>query len=281
METNFDQKPNFLNNNIDLSLPKISISNCLDYLETPFDKEGVAQKTYEKNFNNPDSKYYQMSVQQIIESWEAKGAESCSYGSLLDDYIGLILTGTENEIKLWKLDNSYEWDERLQGICKSFDDFYDILKKSGDVIFIDREKTVYHKYNGHLIKGRFDCLFYNKKKKKYILVDWKSSGTIDTVPDRWTKKMLGPMFKFPQLNHYRYTLQLHFYKKTLIEDGYLPEGTKPEDIEVLIVNLPGHIIESNNQYFCIYKEAFPYNSSLMDNLFKFAIQKQELQKQIG
>ena len=53
-------KPDFSNINIDRTIPTISISVILGMLEEPFDKEGVAQKTFEKHFNNPNSEYYQI-----------------------------------------------------------------------------------------------------------------------------------------------------------------------------------------------------------------------------
>ena len=102
----------------------LSISQVLGMLVEPFDSKGVAQKTHDKHFNNPESQYYQMSVEQIMEAWSAKGAESCKYGSLLDDYIGMNLNNDPVEkIQLWKLDNNYEWDERLNNLCKSFNEF--------------------------------------------------------------------------------------------------------------------------------------------------------------
>ena len=103
----------FSNLNIDKSIKKVSISNALDMLFTPFDSEGVAQKTYEKYYDNPESEYYHMTAEQIREAWSAKGVESCKYGSLLDDYIGATLTGTENDLRLFKLD-------KLSSISNSF-----------------------------------------------------------------------------------------------------------------------------------------------------------------
>ena len=208
----------FSNLYIDRNIKKISISNLLGTLSTPFDSEGVSQKTFEKHYDNPQSEYYHMTAEEIREAWAAKGATSTHYGSLLDDYIGCILTGNDNDMMLFKLNNNFNYDERLQAHCNAFDNFYAILSKSGDTEFIDREKYLYLKVKNPLTKedmyiyGRFDALFRNKRTGKYILIDWKSSGTIDKVPDRWTKKMLGPMFKYPQLNWYTYTLQLYFYK---------------------------------------------------------------------
>ena len=274
----------FSNLNIDKSIKKISISNALGMLFTPFDSEGVSIKTAEKHFNNPESEYYHMTAEQIREAWSAKGATSTHYGSLLDDYIGAVLTGTENDLRLFKLDNGYDYDERLHGLCDSFDNFYSVLSKSGDTEFIDREKYLYLKVKNPFrneagqdeyvyMYGRFDALFRNKRTGKYILIDWKSSGTIDKIPNKWTKKMLGPMFKYPQLNWYQYTLQLYFYKQALLNSGYLPEGTSPDDIVVMIVNLPGKIIEECGQNYQMHQGAIPYDETILNNFYEFAIKK--------
>jgi len=269
----------FSNLDIDKSIKKVSISNALDMLFTPFDSETVSENTSVKYFDNPESEYYHMTAEQIREAWSAKGASSTHYGSLLDDYIGCILTGTENDVRLFKLDNGYDFDERLHGLCDSFDNFYSVMSKSGDTEFIDREKYLYLKTKNPITKediylyGRFDALFRNKRTGKYILIDWKSSGTIDKVSTKWTKKMLGPMFKYPQLNWYRYTLQLYFYKQALIESGYVPVDAKPEDIVVMIVNLPGKVIPECGQNYQIHQGAMPYDTNMLNEFYKFAIQK--------
>ena len=269
----------FSNLDIDRNIKKISISNLLGTLSTPFDSEGVAQKTFEKHYDNPQSEYYHMTAEEIREAWAAKGATSTHYGSLLDDYIGCILTGNENDMTLFKLNNNFDYDEKLKAHCNAFDNFYAVLSKSGDTEFIDREKYLYLKVRNPLTKedmyiyGRFDALFRNKRTGKYILIDWKSSGTIDKVPDRWTKKMLGPMFKYPQLNWYTYTLQLYFYKNALLKSGYLPEGTTADDIIVMIVNLPDHIIPEVNMNYQIHQGAMPYDENMLKTFYEFAIQK--------
>ena len=280
-------KLDFSNNNIDLNIPTISISQVLDSLEVPFDKEGVAQKTHDKHFDNPNSEYYHKTVEEIINMWENKGAESCRYGSLLDDYIGTILTGNDNDLRLYKLDNSYDYDERLHSLCDSFDHFYSLVMKSGDMVFVDREKTIYYKIQvknplnenetlEYYVKGRFDALFYNKRTHKWVIIDWKSSGSIDKVPTKYTGKFLGPMFRYPSLNWYRYTNQLHFYKLSLIEN-YLPAGTKEEDIVVMIVNLPGKIVQESGQDYMTHLAGMEYNPQLLKDIFTFAIIKKLLQ----
>lgn len=285
-------KPDFITQNIDRTIPTISISAILGMLEEPFDKEGIAQKTFDNNFNNPNSEYYQMSVNQIIEKWEQKGATSRHYGSMLDNYIGCNLTGSDTDLKLFKLDNDYEHDERLHSLCDSFDNFYSVLSKSGDTIFVDREKTIYHKVTivnpdndneklEYYIKGRFDALFYNKRTNKWIVIDWKSSGSIDKVPNKWTKQLLGPMKKYPALNYYTYTTQLYFYKLTLIEEGYLSKGTSPDDVVVMIVNLPGKIIEDIGRNFATHQAAYGYDKDLLENLFTYGATKDYLNKKLN
>lgn len=258
-------------------LKYISISEAIGLLQEPFDSDAVAKKTYEKNFNNPSSKYFGMTIEDIKESWSAKGAESCHYGGLLDDYIGMILNEEKKPLELWKLDNNYDYDDRLISLTKSFDEFYDFTKKSGDTIFICRELTLWLKIpnTDYYIKGRFDALFYNKKLKKFIIVDWKSSGTIDKTKSPWTKNLYGPMMKYPALNWYTYTTQTFFYKTALIDTDYLPDEFTPDTVDVLIVQLPGHKCD-NDRMFEVHKPAFEYDSSLMYKMFDFVVKKKIL-----
>ena len=184
------------------------------------------------------------------------------------------------------MDNDYANDERLHRLCDSFDNFYSLLSKSGDTIFVDRERTVYYKITvdhpitgekiDYYVKGRFDALFYNKRTKKWIVIDWKSSGSIDKVSNKWTNNFLGPMNKYPALNYYSYTNQLHFYKKALIENHYLPEGTTEDDVVVMIVNLPGKICEGSGTNFETHSPAMKFDSELMNRIFTFGIQKELL-----
>ena len=107
-------KPNFLNKSIDRTLPTISISSVLGMIQEPFDQEGVAEKTFNKYNNDPTSQYYQKSIKEICDMWSAKGAESCKYGSLLDEYIGLNLNNKELDLPK-DLVNYFNSDKDLGG----------------------------------------------------------------------------------------------------------------------------------------------------------------------
>ena len=251
----------------------ISISKVLTYLANPKDQEKMLENTYNKHYNNPESEYYHLSKEEIKQIWEDKGAASRQYGSLLDDYIGVVLTGNDADKELYKLDNDLDNDERLKGLVSSFDNFYNILSRSGDMEFITREKAIYLDLGeGNVINGRFDALFYNKRTGKYVIIDWKSSKSID-VNNQW-QKLLGPLKTFDDCNYNTYTIQGYFYKTALL-NGYLPEGTSEDDVEFLIVQLPGFVIDGNNN-FKIYKPAFKYDKDLMMKIFNFAISKHNL-----
>lgn len=259
---NFDRQ-------IDSTKPCISISEVLAMLSEPFDQKGVAEKTHNKHFNNPESEYYQKSVEEIMEMWSNKGKVSMRYGSMLDNYAECVLTNPDG-IELYRLDYDIDGDERLQALCSSFDNFYESIQP--DCKFVDREKTLYYDMGDFYVKGRFDALFFKESNGHYIVFDWKSSGTVDTKPTQWTKKLLGPAKELDELNGITYTMQTYFYKMALLNGGYLPEGTM---VDTAVVQLPGHICENGKDYQA-YPPQFPYDETLMKRIFTFAFKKKQI-----
>lgn len=266
----FEHIPTFDNSFVDPNVPTTSISTILGMLVEPFNQQEVAEKTFNKHFNNPNSQYYQKTTEQIITMWSAKGAESLRYGRLNDDYIGIVLEGNETDYELYDLDNDVENDERLKTQVESFNQF--IEDNQNRYKYIAREKTIYYRVGCHYVKGRFDALLFDTVLNKYIIVDWKTSGSVDTKPNQWTGKMLGAAKEFDNLNWNSYTMQVYFYKTALIESGYLPAGTTYDMIDVCIVNLPGKKFD-DDKYYRIYGPAFEYNKDTMDKIFTFGIKK--------
>lgn len=273
-----ERQINFDNSWVDKNANVLSVSEALGMLSVPFDSDKVAQRTHDKHFFNKDSQYYQKTKEEILAMWESKGAVSRGYGKMLDNYIGTVLEGDETDMDMFKLDNDVDGDERLANLCKSFDDFLSYAEyEKKDMKYVTREKMLYYKVDDFYIRGRFDALFYDEAKNKWIVIDWKSSGTIDKKPTQYTGNLLGPAKIFPDLNWYTYTLQTYLYKAALLTH-YLPEGTKEDNVEVYIVNLPGKQIENNECWFDISNAAFAYDKDIIDNIFRFSYKKSELLK---
>lgn len=249
----------------------MSVSKIIDFLHKEFAREAVAQKCSDKGFNDPNSKYYQMTPEQIIESWEKTGAESRMYGSMADSYIGTCLTEPD-DVESWKLDNNYDYDPRIKGLCTGFEQFYDVLTNKTDYKYVCREEKMFIKSNktNEWVNGRFDCLFYSEKLNKYLLIDWKTSGSIDKE-NKW-EKMFGPLYDKDACNLNEYTIQVQMYKKALSE---IYEIASPENIDVYICQFSAEPNETGTN-FLLYKEGFAYNSTLLDNVIEFAYKKSRI-----
>lgn len=252
----------------------ISISAVIDMLAEPFDSDQVAQNTYNKNFDNPDSKYYQMTKEQILESWASKGAESRNYGMLLDEYIGIKLEGTDIQLKIFKIDH-IDGDKRMEGLCASFDSFYKRYIESGRLVYVTREQYVNLELSDVIVRGRFDALFYAPATGHYVVVDWKSNGDIPLTPNQWTKKLLGPAKNLYDLAGNKYTTQVYFYKMALGNGQFLDGIEGPQDIDVIIVNLSGYDGDDNPIVNCIGPQ-YEYDEKFLTSIFTYAYKKKQL-----
>lgn len=276
--------------------PYISISQVNGIIGEQFDQLGVATKTYEKHHDNPNSEYYGLSIDEICNRWTDKANKSKYYGSLLDDYIGYNLNNDQMGLEMFLLDHDRDSDERLDMICKSYDEFIsDFLSKHPEIKFVTREKTIYYQLENPTfdeskeqsldnskywyVKGRLDALFYNTLTNHYINIDWKSSDKIEHQPNKWTKRLLGPCSSLYDMDWYKYTIQVYFYKTALENGGYLPNGSI---VDCYIVQLPGHkIMENNDKMYFIHQPAFQYDLDFMKRIFIYAHKKNILTSKIN
>ena len=146
----------FSNKNIDKTLQYISISQVLEQLSEPFDQAKKSQDMVEKYFDNPNSKYYQMTAEQIQSVWTKAGDESKHYGRLLDTYIGLLTESDfedSKKIQAFALDNDVDNNERLRGLMTNFDNFRNNTRIFDKFEFVTREKTLYYRLDNPLFDG--------------------------------------------------------------------------------------------------------------------------------
>ena len=232
-----------------------SVSKIVEAVKAPFDKEAVAQKTHDKNYDNPYSEYYHMSVEQILENWEEKAKTGRENGKVLDSWIERILTPNINESM-----TNEEYLESLTEVqrnkCNQFIEFYNnnIVNK---VDFVGRELMLFDKEKK--INGRLDALFslqIDESTDCLLLIDWKNSKNI-TVANSF-EKMRGPLYKYDSCDLNGYTVQLYLYAYMLRNKYKVKNKIIP-----LIVRI------GENDYE-IYSPQIPYSDSLVDDIISYA-----------
>lgn len=282
----YNKLRNLDNSFVDKTIPYITISNVNGQLATPFDKEGVAKKCEEKG-KKCQCQWTGKTAEEIIQMWEDKAATSREYGKKVDTYTDCVLNEDKDALEIYMLDNDVDNDERLKAHITAFDEFYERIMKSGDVIFVGREIEVWNRVkvndNDFYVKGRLDALFYNKRTDTWIVIDWKSNESITTRHNKFTEHLLGPAKDLYAIDWNTYTLQVYNYKEALLQN-YLPTGIEPSHVQCMIVNLPKaeydnpDAVLGKGQKYKAYMGAFPYDEEKINTIYEYAYKKDLLNK---
>ena len=243
---------------------KYSVSKIVEVMHEPFDKEGVANKTFSKHFNDPNSKYYHMSVKEIIASWNAKAELGRNNGKVLDTYIGMILENHESKEILEKYKASL--NEIAANKCNVFDKFYNenIVNK---LEFLTREQMLHDETKG--VVGRFDAMFLKNDVRtpgvqNLLLIDWKNTEKIETSNSY--SRLKGPLYKYDDCELNRYTIQLYIYVYILRKVYRLTD--------VRIIPL---LVQIGTAAYAIYAPQIPYSDELVCDIISFAINEINIQ----
>lgn len=246
---------------------------CNDYIKIKFDDVGTAARCAKKGLEDPTYKYAGMTAEEILEQWNEKSNQSKKYGSLLDSYAGLRLNNEDDKLELWKLDNAYDYDARLKSICTGFDQFYEFISTKTNYKYVARELPLYCSTNNDSkINGRFDCLFYDESTDAYIIIDWKTTEDI-TVKNNFRKFLLGPAYMLDECDMNIYTIQLHIYKKALVETYGLSSYDK---ISVYVCNLLREPIDG--VYYKLFPQNFVFDVNRLNTFIDFGNLKHKLIK---
>lgn len=244
------------------------ITTLLGKLIEPFDQDAVAKRSHDKGFNDPESKYYQMTVEAIKEMWAANGERSINIGCRTDDYIGYLIDREHMVVpyELWRETHKVDDDQELLNHLHAAAKFINSIAEKDYMYFVGREIPVSwtDPQTGYMIRGRIDSLYYNAKAKKYVIVDYKTVDDLTTETMPWTNKMLGPADCYYDLKLNKFTFQLHFYKMALLD--IFPNLTE-DDITVCIVQL-----KSDAEYK-VWNEAFKFNKDYVSAVFRWTIKE--------
>lgn len=204
------------------------VSNVAHMFQEHIDTQKLATETYERNFNKPTSKYYQMTVEQIVESWKKISDEACTTGTFHHEF---------GESAFYYMIGEYE---------KILPDFKDRLTEDGGfmaihpkeeavvkfyeeipqcIVPILAETRVYVEYDRAGYAGTFDILFYYDAEiagkpsntSGLMVLDYKTNK--DLYKNFKEQKLLAPFEHLLDMPLSTYKLQLSLYENALYKIG--------------------------------------------------------------
>lgn len=158
------------------------VSDVTHMFQEHFDSTTKAVETSERNFNNPDSKYYQMTPEQILAEWKKISNEACTTGTFRHEFgesAFYYMTGQYDKIledykdRLTDDGGFVAYDPKEEAVVR----FYEDIPRS--IVPILAETKVYDEELGY--SGTFDILFYydaeldgkTGDKSGLVVMDWK------------------------------------------------------------------------------------------------------------
>lgn len=237
---------------------KYSVSKIIEVIKEPFDKDKIALMCFTKGFNDPESKYYHMSVEEIKAAWQAKADLGMANGKILDGYIGLVLDSFTPKDIIEKYTSCL--DEKPLKKCQTFKKFYDTNIASGKLNYLTREKILADESLG--VVGRFDALF-TINDNTLLLIDWKNTENIDT-DNKW-KKLRGPLNAYDDCDFNTYTIQLYIYVYIL------RKVYKLKNMKIIPM-----IVQIGTDDFKMYVPTIPYSDKLVEDVITYA--KEQINK---
>lgn len=204
----------------------LSVSVVTHLFKEHFDSETKAIETSERNWDNPNSKYYRMTPEEILSQWKKKSSDSCLNGTVIHEFAEscfYYMTSQYDKIlpefkcRLTS-DGGFESKSPKEDAVVRF--YQDIPKC---IVPILAETKVYDANLGYA--GTFDILFYydatlDGKDDSYsglFECDWKTNE--DLYKNFMEKKLLAPFDNLLDMPLSVYKLQLSLYQICLENIG--------------------------------------------------------------
>ena len=203
------------------------VSDVTHLFAEHFDSEQKAVKTYNRNFDNPKSKYYHMTVEQILESWKQISKDACEAGTFTHECgesMFYYMTGQLDKIlpdfKDRLTDDGgfvclYPKEEAAAKFWEDVPECY---------VPILAETKVYDEELGY--SGTFDLLMYydaelnNKDASKSGLIVWDYKTNKNLEKNFMGKRLLKPFDYLLDMPKSLYGLQLSLYQSCLEKRGF-------------------------------------------------------------
>lgn len=241
------------------------VSNVTHRFKEHIDTRKLATETYGRNFNNPNSKYHQMTVDEILESWKKISEDSCNHGSEIHEFgesAFYYMTGQYDKILPAYKDRMTE-DGGFKALLpkeEAIVRFYEDIPVC--IIPILAETKVFVEYDKSGYAGTFDILFYydaelNDKMLEnsgLVIMDWKTNR--DLYKNFKEQRLLNPFNGLLDMPLSLYKLQLSAYENALYKIGMNVVGRRilwlKPDGEYEKINLESYREQLDNELKKIY-----------------------------
>lgn len=211
------------------------VSNVAHMFQEHIDTQKLATETYERNFNKPTSKYYQMTVEQIVESWKKISDEACTTGTFHHEFgesAFYYMIGEYDKIlpdfkdRLTEDGGFMAIHPKEEAVVK----FYEEIPKC--IVPILAETRVYVEYDRAGYAGTFDILFYYDAEiagkpsntSGLMVLDYKTNK--DLYKNFKEQKLLAPFEHLLDMPLSTYKLQLSLYENALYKIGLKTVGRR-------------------------------------------------------
>jgi ATP-dependent exoDNAse (exonuclease V) beta subunit len=187
----------------------LSVTSFIHEFFEKFDSKGIIEKFYDRWQDNESSKYYGMSPEEILDSWEENRVKQAQLG-----------TDLHNAIELFYNDKKYTNNSKEFSYFLDFNDEHSHLKA---------HRTEWNIYCEELeIAGSVDMVY--EDNGVFHIYDWKRSKEIKEQ-NRYQEGKY-PLSHLPDTNFWHYALQLNVYK-AILEKYY---GKKIDDLCLVVLH---------------------------------------------
>lgn len=211
------------------------VSNVAHRFQEHIDSYKLATETYERNFNKPSSKYYKMTVDEIVNSWKKISDEACTTGTFHHEFgesAFYYMTGQYDKI-LPEFKDRLTEDGGFKAIHPKEEavvKFYEDIPQC--IIPILAETRVFVEYGKAGYAGTFDILFYYdpaldglpEDRGGLIIMDWKTNK--DLYKNFNSQTLLSPFNELLDMPLSTYKLQLSLYENALYKIGLKVVGRR-------------------------------------------------------
>lgn len=200
------------------------VSNVAHRFQEHIDQVKLATETFNRNFDKETSKYYHMTVDDILECWNKISNEACTNGTMTHEFgesAFYYMTGQYDKIlpnfteRLTENGGFKAINPKEEAIVK----FFEEIPKC--IVPILAETKVFVEYENAGYAGTFDILFYydaeldgkNDEKSGLLILDYKTN--VDLYKNFKEQKLLQPFNDLLDMPLSVYKLQLSLYENAL------------------------------------------------------------------